>query len=81
MHDETTKIRAIFVSYNQGEKNGKPYFILTLSNGLRAASAFLDESLDVRDLREGDEVEVEMSATINYKNAWDIKPISIEKVS
>jgi len=77
---EKIVIKAIFVSSFSGEKNGKKYNVLSLSNGLRTATAFLDEPIETEGLKEGDEVEVEMTATINFKNSWDIKPIRIEKV-
>jgi len=75
---DTLTLVAKFVSYKSGEnKKGNSYHILTLSNGIRSAASFLEKPLDVDGLKEGDEVEVELTATINYNNQWDIKPVSL----
>jgi len=79
---EAIKIRAIFVQAHSGtSKAGKPFHMLTLSNGIRSATSFLDAPINVEGLKEGDEVDVTITADINSRNEWDVKPVEIARAS
>lgn len=74
------KINAVYMGAVSGEKNGRKYNLLQLSDGRRTATSFLNEALDTTGLKEGDEVEVTFTLEIGNRNEWTIVPVKIEAV-
>lgn len=75
---QTTKL--IFVSANSGtsQKSGRPYNIITLSNGIRAGVVNNPNNLHTDDFDEGDEVIAGFDVDLNYNNEWTLKLVSLE---
>jgi len=66
-----------FVDYKQGEKDGRKYYLLTLSNGIRSATTFPKTPIDASSLKEGDDVRVTFNIEIDYNNRFVAQPVDI----
>ena len=71
--------KMLFVSYFAGtSKKGNEIKILTLSDGLRSATVFVDKNFVIdSEIEEGDEVNVEMEVGISNRNELDVQIKSI----
>jgi len=81
MQEQRITSELVFVSYREGtKKDGTKYYMLSLSDGMRTATSFLNGPLEnTENLKEGDQVEVTFTVAVSYVNKWDIRPISINK--
>jgi len=70
----------IFVSANAGtsSKTGRPYNIITLSNGLRAGVVNNPNGVDTTGMKEGDTVLAKFEVDLNYSNEWTVKLVGLE---
>jgi len=69
-----------FVSYYAGKSEaGRPFYTITLSDGTRSASVFLQEPIQADDLKEGDAVICHFSVSINRKNQFEVEFKGLEK--
>jgi len=73
----------IFVGAHSGtsKKNGRPYNIITLSNGMRAGVINNPNNIDTSGLEEGDQVLAEFDVDLNFLNEWTIKLVSLKRIA
>jgi len=75
------KFNARFVDYYAGtSKADKPFYVVTISDGLRSASCFMDAPLSIKSIEEGDEVEVTAELQFTKQNSISVRVTSVDPV-
>lgn len=71
--------KLFFVDAIAGEKNGRKYSLVSLSDGLRTATTNNPNSIDTSHLTEGDEVKATFDVAINFRNEFQTTLVALDK--